>query len=125
MNERLLSIGEVAAATSCTVTAIRYYDELGLIAAAKRIGGKRQFDAGTIAAVRLIREMQRCGFSLGDVREMLAGGDWRTAVDDKLLELGEQQRRIEQVMTTLGDIRDCGCASLTTCGRLADSFGDQ
>ena len=119
----LLSIGEVAAAAAATVSAVRYYDELGLIAAKDRVGGKRRFDASTIPTVKLIREMQQCGFSLAAIGAMLGGDDWRSAVDEKLEELVVQRGRIDEIVSTLREIRDCGCRNLSSCERLAETFG--
>jgi MerR family redox-sensitive transcriptional activator SoxR len=39
----LLAIGDVAGRTGLAVTAVRYYDEIGLITATTRVGGKRRF----------------------------------------------------------------------------------
>ena len=58
----LLPIGEVADSTGVTVSAVRYYDEIGVITATTRIGGKRRFDPDTVGRVSFIRRAQEAGF---------------------------------------------------------------
>ena len=66
-----LSIGVVAARTGLAVSAVRYYDEIGVIETAERVGGKRRFDGSTVGRVNFIRRSQDAGFSLEEIRAML------------------------------------------------------
>ena len=54
----LLPIGEVARSTGLAVSAVRYYDEIGVITASARVGGKRRFDPDTVGRVSFIRRAQ-------------------------------------------------------------------
>jgi len=72
--EPLLAIGEVAARTGVSVSALRHYHELGLIEPALRIGGKRRFEAQVVGRVNFIRRAQRFGFNLAEIGEILDAG---------------------------------------------------
>ncbi len=115
----LLPIGEVADSTGVTVSAVRYYDEIGVITATTRIGGKRRFDPDTVGRVSFIRRAQEAGFSLDEIRTLLddTQGGWRDLVEDKLAELSERRERLDVMISMLGDMRDCGCEVVASCPR--------
>jgi DNA-binding transcriptional MerR regulator len=70
---RLLRIQEVAAETGLTPRAIRYYEELGLLApAARSEGAYRLYDAEDLERLRFIRGLRDdAGFALADIRQLL------------------------------------------------------
>jgi MerR family copper efflux transcriptional regulator len=68
-----LTIGELAERTGCTVPTIRYYEEIGLIPAAKRrSSGHRFYDATYQELLLFIRRGRDFGFSIEQVRELVA-----------------------------------------------------
>jgi MerR family transcriptional regulator, repressor of the yfmOP operon len=71
--ERLLRIQEVAADTGLTPRAIRYYEELGLLApAARSDGAYRLYDAEDLDRLRFIRGLRDdAGFSLAEIGQLL------------------------------------------------------
>lgn len=116
MND-LLSIGQVAATTGIAVSAVRYYDKIGLIDAETRVGGKRRFTSDAIGRVSFIRRMQEAGFSLEEAGLILddTAGGWRDMVDAKLAELVDRRARLDAVISTLQEIRTCGCQVVADC----------
>lgn len=67
-----LSIGFVARRTGCTVPTIRYYEEIGLLAAAARSdGGQRTYDESAVRRLTFIRRCRDFGFSIDQVRELV------------------------------------------------------
>ena len=120
---RLLPIGEVAETTGIAVSALRYYEEIGVISSAARVGGKRRFDPATIGRVTFIQRAQEVGFSLEEIGTILDDetGSWRVLVDDKLIELTERKHRLETMISTLAEIRDCGCGAVAACPRVTMS----
>jgi DNA-binding transcriptional MerR regulator len=70
---RLLRIQEVAAETGLTPRAIRYYEELGLLApAARSEGDYRLYDAEDLERLRFIRDLRDdAGFSLAEIGQLL------------------------------------------------------
>jgi MerR family transcriptional regulator, repressor of the yfmOP operon len=78
--ERLLRIQEVAADTGLTPRAIRYYEELGLLApAARSDGAYRLYDAEDLDRLRFIRGLRDdAGFSLAEIGQLLEDEQART-----------------------------------------------
>ncbi len=113
----LLAIGEVAKTTGISVSAVRYYEEIGVISSAARVGGKRRFDQATIGRVSFIRRAQEAGFSLEEIGTILDDetGIWRVLVDDKLIELTERRDRLDTMISMLAEIRECGCGAVAAC----------
>ncbi len=117
----LLAIGEVARATGIAVSAVRYYEDIGLISAAGRIGGKRRFDPATVGRVRFVLQARQSGFTLDEIGTILDDdtGEWRTLVDRKLEELTERRDRLDAMIATLAEVRQCGCGAVGSCPLVA------
>ena len=123
--QQWLGIGEVAARTGAAVSAIRFYEEKGLVKARRTGGGTRLFLRSDIRRVSFILIAQRLGFSLEEIGDHLSGlpdgrtptkKDWekiarafRTAIDDRIAALTSLR---EKLTGCIG----CGCLSLKTCG---------
>ena len=69
----LLSIGELAQRTGLSVSAIRYYEEKGLVEALRTGGNQRRFLRADIRRLSFILIAQRLGLSLGEIAEAMAG----------------------------------------------------
>ena len=68
-----LTIGKVATAAAVNVETIRFYQRRGLLAEPpKAPGGFRYYDEATIARVRFVKRAQALGFSLEEVKDLLA-----------------------------------------------------
>jgi len=119
MNVELLPIGGIASETGSTVSAIRYYEEIGMIEARTRVGGKRRFHPDTIGRVSFIRRAQEAGFTLGEIRLILddEAGGWLGLVDDKIADLAKRREKLEWMISMLSEIRDCGCEVVASCPR--------
>lgn len=116
----LLSIGEVSRRTDLAVSAIRYYEERGLVHATARAGGRRCFDESTVTRLRVITTVQRAGFSLDEIRELLRPSPDGTAprhtlVSAKLAQVRQDIRRLQAVAEALETALSCGCDSLVHC----------
>ena len=71
-----MKIGEVAKQAGVSVDTVRYYERVGVLAAAeRRPSGYREFEPGTVARIELTRELQALGFTLAEVVEALAAHD--------------------------------------------------
>jgi|CXWL01.1.fsa_nt_gi DNA-binding transcriptional MerR regulator len=74
----MISIGEAAIRSGITVATIRYYEEVGLIPAAKRTtGGRRVYSRPDVDRLRLIRRLRSMEFGLDTIKDLLtamAGG---------------------------------------------------
>jgi DNA-binding transcriptional MerR regulator len=68
-----MQIGTVAKKIGLSVDAIRFYERNALLPRAPRSeGGFRQYEEGDIVTLSFIRRAQGLGFTLGEVRELLA-----------------------------------------------------
>lgn len=116
----LLAIGEVADQTGTSVSTVRYYEEIGVIAAAARVGGKRRFAPETLGRIRFVRRAQEAGFSLDEIRTILDDdtGAWRRLVDAKLDELVERRSHLDAMIAMLREVADCGCGAVSACPRV-------
>jgi len=121
VSERLLSIGDLSARTGVAVTALRYYDELGLVRPSTRESGQRRYPDAAVRAVGVVIFLRDIGFSLAEIAELTAitarTDRWSELVDDKLAEIAEQQHRLAVARTALEHARDCPAEHPSRCPR--------
>ena len=119
-----LSIGQVAERTGAATSALRYWEDLGLIHSVRTTGNQRRYERATIRRVSFIRAAQRVGLSLDEIGAALAtlpegrtptAGDWARLSRGWRQRLDEQIRRIEKLRDQLDACIGCGCLSLRTC----------
>ena len=107
-SERGLRIGQVAALTGTTPRTIRYYEEIGLLAAepGREPGSHRLYDQGDVERLReLLSLKELLGVSLDELRELVAAEsaraalrrEWHRGVDDP-------ERRHQIVDQALGHV---------------------
>ena len=120
VGEKLLSIGELAERTGVAATALRYYDDLGLVPPAARESGRRRYAESAVADVGAIVFLREVGFTLAEISTLVAGGNrrsWRKVIDRKLVELEEQQHRLDVARTALEHARQCPSGEPVRCPR--------
>ena len=119
-----LGIGEVAARSGMAVSALRYYEDLGLIEATRTPGGARRFPRSVLRRLAVIRAARNVGLTLPEIRaalDTLPPGRPPTAKDWARLSRTWRDRLDEQI-SALSQLRDglsscigCGCLSLERC----------
>jgi MerR family mercuric resistance operon transcriptional regulator len=73
---RDLTIGKVARAAGVNVETVRYYQRSGLVPEPPRPAGSvRRYSEETVARLRFIKRAQELGFTLAEIRRLLALGD--------------------------------------------------
>lgn len=120
-----MEIGEVARRVGLKPSAVRYYEERGLIAPDQRIGNRRVYSEDAVARLSLILFAKELGFSLDDIRTLLDGFPkgtkpaerWSHLASIKLAQLDVLAQRIEVVRDALTRISRCGCEDLDECSR--------
>jgi DNA-binding transcriptional MerR regulator len=121
VSEALLSIGELAARTGVAVTALRYYDELGLVRPQQRASGQRRYAESAARAVGIVLFLRDVGFSLGEIGALMAvrprTGSWAELIDRKLDALAEQEHRLVVARTALEHARNCPAEDPSRCPR--------
>jgi len=76
----MLTIGKLAGLAAVSADTLRYYEREGLIApTTKSDGGYRLYGKDAIVRIRFIRQAQHCGFTLTEIRELLALRNRRAA----------------------------------------------
>ena len=120
----VLAIGELSERTGLSVSAIRFYEEKGLITPHRNSGGHRRYMRSDIRRLSFVMIAQKFGFTLPEIREQLSslpGG--RTPTKEDWSRLSEGFRtHLDARIATLEKLRDdldgcigCGCLSLPSC----------
>lgn len=121
----LLPIGELAARSGLAASALRYYEDLGLIHSERTSGGQRRYPRATLRRIAFIRAAQRVGLSLDEARAALArlpeerapnatewnavARTWESRIDERIADLERLKRKLSGCI-------GCGCLSLRKCG---------
>jgi MerR family transcriptional regulator, redox-sensitive transcriptional activator SoxR len=124
MDDGLLTIGELAARAGIAPSALRYYEDEGLIHAERSDAGHRRYRRATLRRVSFIVVAKELGLTLEEIGQALSSlPDGRTPTKDDWTELSQRWRpRVDQQIATLERLRDrldacigCGCLSLELC----------
>ncbi|TAG80890.1 MAG: redox-sensitive transcriptional activator SoxR [Betaproteobacteria bacterium] len=119
-----ISIGEVAARSGIAASALRFYEDEGLIAGARRASGRRQYPKEVLRRVAFILAAQRVGLSLNEIRSALATlPEKRTPTVDDWAKLSRAWKPLlDARIAAMTQLRDqlsacigCGCLSLKRC----------
>jgi len=125
------TIGKLAQCAEVTTDTVRYYEKEGLLApASKTDAGYRLYDEDSVRRLRFIRQAQQCGFSLTEIRELLAlknsdaacCRDVRSVAIEKKLQLEHKIRALQvmsRALTELVKICDVETKPLDECPILA------
>ncbi len=127
---KFLDIGEVAERSGVKPSALRYYEEIGLISAVSRRGLRRQFPPEVLLQLKLIAMGKQAGFSLDDIAGMF-GKDGapdlpRDALHRKAEEIDRRIRELTALRDTLRHVAECRAPSHMECPtfrRLVDVAG--
>ncbi|SDE32138.1 redox-sensitive transcriptional activator SoxR [Auraticoccus monumenti] len=120
----LLTIGEVAQRSGVAPSALRFYEERGLVTSTRNAGNQRRYERSTLRRLAFIRSARRVGLSLEEVAEALAGlprsrtptaADWAALSARWRSRLDEQIERLERLRDQLDSCIGCGCLSLQAC----------
>jgi MerR family redox-sensitive transcriptional activator SoxR len=120
----LLTIGEVARRSGVAASALRFYEERGLITSERAGSGHRRYPRPVLRRIAFIVYAQRVGLTLEEIGGELAklpanhaptrrdwsrlSTKWSNRIDDRIAEL-------ERLKTGLTECIGCGCLSLDRC----------
>jgi MerR family redox-sensitive transcriptional activator SoxR len=120
----VLTIGEVSRRSGVASSALRFYEEKGLITPERAGSGHRRFPRAVLRRIAFIVFAQRVGLTLDEIGEELAklppdraptrrdwsrlSSKWSTRIDDRIAEL-------ERLKSGLTECIGCGCLSLERC----------
>jgi MerR family redox-sensitive transcriptional activator SoxR len=120
---RQLSIGEVARRTGVRTSALRYYEEAGILPIPARASGRRCYDADAIRRVDVLRFAQQAGFTLREIKTLFNGfgtetplsARWKSLARGKLRELDILAERVQRMRRALELGLKCGCVRIEDC----------
>jgi MerR family redox-sensitive transcriptional activator SoxR len=120
MGDRQLTIGELAKRTGVATSALRYYEQLGLIPAPVRVSGRRRYPESAVGLVGMILLLQDVGFTLRESKAFLgsrtqAVDSWRSLSQRKLADLDEQIAKAQTAREAIAHALHCPHDDITTC----------
>jgi Cu(I)-responsive transcriptional regulator len=131
MNAKIMTIGHLARETGTKVETVRFYEKSGLLPAPSRTEGNyRSYDEAHLKRLSFIRRARDLGFSLDQIRALLALSDDRdrscAAVDEIAKEhRAEVERKIADLHSLKREldrmIDQCGCGVVADC-RIIESL---
>jgi MerR family transcriptional regulator, redox-sensitive transcriptional activator SoxR len=119
-----LTIGEVARRSGVATSALRFYEERGLIRSERTAASHRRYQRSVIRRVAFIVFAQRIGLTLEEVGEELAKlpenrvpkrADWAKLSSSWTARIDERITELERLRTGLTECIGCGCLSLDRC----------
>ena len=119
-----LSIGAVAERSGLAVSALRFYEDRGLITADRTDGGQRRYHRDVLRRLAFISVAQRVGLTLGEIGEALdtlpanaspMGEEWSRLSASWRPLLDERIALLEGLRDELDSCIGCGCLSLDRC----------
>ncbi|ATG56342.1 redox-sensitive transcriptional activator SoxR [Brachybacterium ginsengisoli] len=125
--DELLTIGGMSARTGVAASALRYYEELGLIGSVRTGGNQRRYARHMLRRVSLVSVAKRLGIPLTDVKDAFGDvpmdrtpthAEWQKASRRWKAKLEERRRAIERLEYELTGCIGCGCLSLKACALL-------
>src|SRR4051812_17717859 len=120
----LLAIGQLSARSGMAASALRYYEDQGLISSERTAGGARRYPRSVLRRLAVIRAARNVGLSLPEIRtalETLPPGRPPTATDWARLSQGWRDRLDEQIAAPsqlrggVGSCIGCGGPALRPC----------
>ncbi|MEQ8294271.1 MAG: redox-sensitive transcriptional activator SoxR [Roseovarius sp.] len=124
LRQRGLTIGYISDRTGLAPSAIRYYEDEGLVTPDRNDSGHRRYDRSDIRRLSFVMISQGLGFTISEIREALTDlpenrtpnkGDWARisrrfgkVLDDRIDQMQALRARLDGCI-------GCGCLSLKTC----------
>ncbi len=122
--EDLLTIGEVARRSGVAASALRFYEEQGLIGSERAGSGHRRYPRAVLRRIAFIVFAQKIGLSLDEIGAELArlptdhvptGRDWSRLSSRWKARIEERLAELERLRDGLSECIGCGCLSLERC----------
>jgi MerR family redox-sensitive transcriptional activator SoxR len=124
MKNHGLTIGHIADRTGLATSAIRYYEEEGLVHPFRTDTGQRRFDRADIRRLSFVMIAQNLGFTIAQIREVLrdlpeertpSKADWSRISKRFRRDLDRRIAQMEALREKLDGCIGCGCLSMKAC----------
>jgi len=122
--DRFITIGQLGARTGVAVSAIRFYEEKGLLQSLRTGGNQRRFMRSDIRRVSFILIAQKLGLALAEIETQLAKlpqgraptlSDWQQISRRMRFEIDQRINLLTRTRNQLDQCIGCGCLSLQKC----------
>lgn len=119
-----LTIGELSARSGLAASALRFYEDIGLLTAERTAGNQRRYSRTMLRRVAFIRAAQRVGLSLEEISAALSRlpdsrtptrADWERVSRSWTGRIDQQIADLHRLKEKISGCIGCGCLSLTTC----------
>lgn len=120
----LLPIGELARRTGLAVSAIRFYEDKGLIQSMRTMGNQRRFLRSDIRRLSFILIAQKLGLGLTEIETQLSTlpqgrtptlSDWQKISRSMRFQIDKKIQLLSLTRAKLDECIGCGCLSLARC----------
>jgi MerR family redox-sensitive transcriptional activator SoxR len=120
----LLTISDVSRRSGVAASALRFYEEKGLIRSERAGSGHRRYPRAVLRRIAFIVFAQRIGMTLEEVAEQLArlpqggvpeGSDWAKISGSWTSRIDERIALLSRLRASLCECIGCGCLSLEKC----------
>lgn len=122
--EQVLTIGTVAKRSGVATSALRFYEERGLIRSERNAAGHRRYQRAVIRRIAFIVFAEKIGLTLEEIGRELAklpqnrvpeGSDWEKLSGGWSRRINERIAELERLRQGLTGCIGCGCLSLNRC----------
>lgn len=118
------AISDVARVFGLRTSAIRYYEEIGVLPPPLRKNGRRRYDRSVLFRLAVVERARQTGFTLDEIRELFGEFQpatrppqrWRKLSERKIAELRARMKRLKLMETLLKQMQHCRCDALDECG---------
>jgi len=119
-----LAISDVAREFGLRTSAIRYYEQIGILPPPTRKNGQRRYDKSVLFRLEVVQRARESGFTLDEIRELFLGfrsatrppKRWQDLSKRKIAELRIRMKRLKLMEMLLKQIQGCRCNALEECG---------
>ena len=123
MADDTLTIGELSQRTGAAPSALRYYEEIGVLEPPARVSGQRRYDpeaVGAVGAVGAVLFLAEVGFTLAEIEQLMAARStspqsWRELARRKLVELDERIAEAQAARVAIEHGLACPHEDVLTC----------
>lgn len=120
-----LAISDVARVFGLRTSAIRYYEQIGILPPPVRKNGQRRYEKSMLFRLAVVQRARESGFTLDEIRELFFGfrsatrppKRWHQLSERKIAELQIRMNRLKLMETLLKQMQGCRCNALEDCGK--------
>ncbi len=121
-----MKIGEVARKTGLRPSAIRFYEQAGLLPVPSRKAGQRRYTVDVEERLAIIGYARTAGFAVAEIKMLFHGFEKGTAASTRWQQLAQRKlgeielvvARLRRMQQLLEAVMRCRCTNLSDCGRM-------